>query len=263
MFYRNVTTEEATSLVVLTPSESKRLIARAVRALPEVRQALREGMIVIIGGTTNAFVLEELLSKDIDKVRFAAGLVARGRLDVNRPEERIPPVVLKRGEPLLGVHPKDAIKEFTARDVYIKGANAVDTEGNAAVFMADPRGGTIGAALGVLRARGANLIVPVGLEKLVPSVKEAAPLCGIERIEQSTGEKVGLMPIVGAKVVTELDAVDVLFGTEGVRAVHVASGGVAGSEGAVVLALTGKKEGVRKTFHYITEFKGEPPLKKN
>ncbi len=262
MFYRDIAREEATSLVVLTPSESKRLIARAVRALPEVRQALEEGMVIIIGGTTNAFVLEELLSKDIDKIRFAAGLVARGRLDVNRLEERIPPVVLKRGEPL-DMHPKDAIREFTARDVYIKGANAVDPEGNAAVFMADPRGGTIGAALGVLRARGANLVVPVGLEKLIPSVKEVAPLCGIERIEQSTGEKVGLMPIVGAKVLTELDAVDVLFGTEGVRAVHVASGGVDGCEGAVVLALTGKREGVGKAFHYMTELKGEPPVKKN
>ncbi len=262
MFYRSATTDEATALVVLTPSESKRLIARAVRELPEVKLALREGMIIIIGGTTNAFVLEELLSKRIDKIRFAAGLVAGGKLKVNRPEERIPPVVLKRGEPV-DIHPKDAIKEFTARDVYIKGANAVDTEGNVGVLMADPHGGTIGTALGVLRARGSNLIVPVGLEKLVPSVRDAVPVCGIEKIEHSTGERVGLMPIMGAKVLTELDAVSVLFGSKGVRAVHVASGGVSGSEGAVTLALTGKKEGVKEAFQYITGLKGEPLLGKN
>ncbi len=262
MFYRSVAVDDATALVVLTPSESKRLIARAIKELPEVRQALEEGMIVIIGGTTNAFVLEELLSKNIDKVRFAAGLVARGRLDVNSPDERIPPVVLKRGEPV-DMHPKEAVKEFTARDVYIKGANAIDREGNAAVLMADPEGGTIGAALGALKARGSNLIMPVGLEKLIPSVKEAAPVCGIDRVEHSTGEKVGLMPIVGAKVVTELDAVDVLFGKTGVRAVHVASGGVSGCEGAVTLALTGRKEGVERAFQYLVELKGEPPLEKN
>lgn len=42
---------------VLTVSESKRLIAKGVAALPEVKRAMEEGMVVVATGTTNAYVL--------------------------------------------------------------------------------------------------------------------------------------------------------------------------------------------------------------
>ena len=47
--------------VTLTPSESKRLIARGVKALPSVQHALKNNTIILAGGTTNAFIAEELL----------------------------------------------------------------------------------------------------------------------------------------------------------------------------------------------------------
>ncbi len=49
----------AAALVVLNPSESRRLIAKATVALPEVRHAFRQGTIIIARGITNAFVTEE------------------------------------------------------------------------------------------------------------------------------------------------------------------------------------------------------------
>ena len=48
--------------VVLTVAASKRLIARAVAAHPAVQTALRSGTIVIIAGTTNGYIAEELLA---------------------------------------------------------------------------------------------------------------------------------------------------------------------------------------------------------
>ena len=43
----------------------------------------------------------------------------------------------------------------------------------------------------------------------------------------------------------------------GVTAVHVASGGVAGSEGAIVLALTGEEDVVKAAFELVESVKGE------
>ena len=48
----------------LTPSESKRLIGKGVAALPEVKNARR---ITIIGGSTNGYVVEEILQQKIDR----------------------------------------------------------------------------------------------------------------------------------------------------------------------------------------------------
>jgi len=68
------------------------------------------------------------------------------------------------------------------------------------------------------------------------------------------GQAAGLMPVVNAKVVTEIQALEMLTG---VTAVHVASGGVAGSEGAVVLALTGEEPVVKAAFELVESVKGE------
>jgi hypothetical protein len=253
MFYKN-SYKETRGVVVLTPAESKRLIAKAVKEMSEIKAALKKGMIIIIGGTTNAYVAEELTGKKVDKFWFAAGRITNRELGANDPERRINPFVLKNGK-LAAMTPNEALQKFTADDVYIKGANAVDANGNAGVLMSNEKGGTIGAAMGILNARGSNLIVPVGLEKLVPSVIEAAKKCGQKRIKYATGDKVGMMPLVNAKVVTEVQAVDILFGNSGVNATHMASGGVAGSEGAVVLILAGPNQGVKKAFDFICKIK--------
>ena len=63
------------------------------------------------------------------------------------------------------------------------------------------------------------------------------------------------MPVVNALVVTEIQAIELLTG---VTAVHVGSGGVAGSEGAVMLALEGEHDVVLKAFELIEDIKGEP-----
>jgi len=46
----------------------------------------------------------------------------------------------------------------------------------------------------------------------------------------------------------------------GVKAYHLASGGVGGSEGAVVLALEGDEKRVKNAFELVKSIKGEPPV---
>ncbi len=59
---------------VLTVAESKRLIAKGVAALPEVQQAMTERTVVVTKTTTNAYVLEELWGKKIDKRAYRIGV---------------------------------------------------------------------------------------------------------------------------------------------------------------------------------------------
>lgn len=247
---------ECGATVVLTPSESKRLIARAIKEMSEVKKALKQGVVVIIGGTTNAFVAEELLGKPFDKFWFAAGRITEGRFGANEPERRIKPVVVRKGV-LTDEHPGEAVKGFTHDDVYIKGANAVDVYGCAGVLMSSDTGGTIGSAMGILNARGSSLIVPVGLEKLVPSVVEASRHCGQGRFRYSTGDRVGMMPLVNARVVTEIESFEILFPGAGLKVTHIAGGGVSGSEGSVALSIEGSADAVKKAFDYILGIKGE------
>lgn len=287
MFYGNIgLTEqveaEAWAIVVLTPSESKRLIAKAVAVLPEVKKVFKSGRMIISEGTTNAYVIEELFGITLPREIYACGVIAGGGMSAVPTEVRTMPYLLKCGKPVDTrppeeqrlkpetiaddadwVHPRanweahaELIKEFEADDVLIKGATAVDQWGNAGVFVAEGDSGSIGRDLPVVLARGSHLIVPVGLEKLVPSVAEASRNCGSLRFKHAFGFCPGLMPLTNGKVITEVQALKILTG---ITAIHVASGGIGGSEGAVVLSLGGKEDAVDQAFELVKSIKGEPP----
>lgn len=251
------TTGEEQALVVLTPAESKRLIAKAVAALPIVRKALKSGRVAIAGGTTNAFVAEEILGRRLEsKASYTAGIVTDGICCVTPSEGRVPPFFLENGVPQ-DVRLRDFIEGFTKDDVFIKGANAVDMQGNIGILAAGSDGGTIGTAWARITAVGAHFIAPVGLEKFVPSVPEAARLTGQGRWKYAMGSPVTLFAIATAKVLTEVEAFCILAG---VRAVPTAAGGVGGSEGAVILTLTGSADAVEKAYRLAESVKGEPPV---
>lgn len=242
---------KVSGIFALTPAESKRLIAKAVVRLPEVVAAYGTGRIVVANGTTNAFVAAELLGKDVPWFNYAAGVICDGLLAETNKEDRLLPYVFDKGE-VVEVGIRDAVLGCRRHDVFIKGANAVDPQGNVGIAMADDRGGTIGSSLSVITARGAYLVCPVGLEKLVPNVPDAARKCGIYRFQYALGSPVGLMPVTNAKVVTEIEALRLLTG---VAATHVASGGVGGSEGAVVLVAEGNEAQVASTIKLVREIK--------
>jgi hypothetical protein len=251
------------ALFVLTPAESKRLIGKAVANMQEVNRALEEDKIVIGHGSTNVYVAEELLGKEkvselFNRDTYLSGVTVRGTLCTTVGEEKGPILFINRGS----VEPpaptmSEMLREFGRHSVFIKGANAVDPKGNAAAFMAHPEGGTIGWAMGIIMARGIHLIVPVGLEKLIPSIEKAVPLCGQRTLDYCQGLRVGLMPLSGAKVVTEIEALKFLAG---VQSTQVASGGCSGSEGAVTLVAEGDNPSVEKAIQVVESIKGEPPL---
>ena len=248
--------KQVSAMVVLTPAESKRLLAKAVVALPEIQSAYKNGMIIIARGITNAFVTEELFGLQVEpKAGQTVGLVCNGITDANSGPPPCTRHVVRQGRVVEGADSNVEILNFGPEDVFIKGANAVDGEGNAGIFSSSVKGGTIGMAWPIVMPRGCHLIIPVGLEKMVPSVIEAAKHSGIYHFKYSMGLPARLIPVPMGKVVTEIQAFAILAG---VRAYHMGSGGVGGSEGAVILALEGDEASVEKAFELVKSVKGEP-----
>lgn len=250
--------KQTSALVVLNPAESRRLLAKATVALPEVQNAYKNGMIIIARGITNAFVTEELFGISVEpKAGQTVGMICGGITNANSGTPPCTWHVIRKGKVVEGADSNVEILDFGPDDVFIKGANAVDREGNAGIFTSSVKGGTIGMAWPIVTPRECHLIMPVGLEKMVPSVIEAARHSGIYHFKYSTGLPAKLTPVLLGKVVTEIQAFAILAG---VRAYHLASGGVGGSEGAVVLALEGDEKRVENAFELVKSIKGEPPV---
>ncbi len=250
--------KQISALVVLNPPESRRLLAKATVALPEVKNAWENGMIIIGRGITNAYVTEELFGISLEpKAGQTVGLISKGFANSNAGQPPTTWHVIKKGKVVEGADSNVEILNFGPEDVFIKGGNAIDQQGNAGVYASGMKGGTIGMCWPIVTARGSHLIQPIGLEKLIPSVLEASKHTGIYHFKYSMGLPGRIIPVTSSKVVTEIQAFALLTG---VKACHVASGGVGGSEGAVVLSLEGDEEKVKKAFDLAKSIKGEPAV---
>lgn len=247
--------------VVLTPAEGKRLIAKAISCMEPVQSAYQEGVLIISTSTTSAYVAEELMGKEIpDKGMFTAGVVTATGLNITKSEGRHSHYVFEKGQlkecstaelvPLLS--------RMGPNDVFIKGANAIDSFGAAGILLAGAGGGTIGAAWGHIVRNGIQLIIPVGLEKLVPGpLDNLQGVMGTEVIDACMGWKCGMM-VVHGQVITEMEAMKLLFDVD---AMPIAAGGIDGAEGCRVFLLEGPKDNVELAMEVLGKVKGEPQLK--
>ncbi|NIR03247.1 MAG: hypothetical protein GTN78_24110, partial [Gemmatimonadales bacterium] len=77
---------------------------------------------------------------------------------------------------------------------------------------------------------------------------------GISTTDLVDGTPVGMAVLSNARVVTELEAFETLCE---VQAWHIASGGVAGSEGSVTIAVEGDAERVERAFKLAESLEGE------
>ncbi len=249
--------KQISAMIVLNPAESRRLLAKATAALPEVQNAMKNGMIIIGRGITNAYVTEELLNTKIEpKAAQTMGIVCHGMTNGNLGPPPCTWHVIRKGKVVENADSNVEILNFGPDDVFLKGGNAIDPQGNAGVYASSLRGGTIGMCWPIVTARGAHLIQPIGLEKMVASVHEAAQHSGVYHFKYSMGLPGRVVPVTTSKVLTEIQAFSLL----GVRAYHLASGGVGGSEGAVVLGLEGEEEKVKRAFEFAKSIKGEPQV---
>ncbi len=262
MFYKvsvpDAGKDKIAALVTLNPAESRRLIAKAVVQLPEVKAALKKGMIILGRGVTNAYVSEELFNITVEpKAQQTVGMVVNGATNANTSPPPCTMHVVRDGKPVENADSNVEILAFGPEDVFIKGANAIDPQGNAGIMASSVKGGTWGMFTPIITGRNSHLIIAAGLEKMVPSVMEACEHSGIYYYKYSHGLPAKLSPAVTGKVVTEIEALAVLAG---VSAFLICSGGVGGSEGAVVLSVEGDQAHVKKAFDMVNSIKGEPPV---
>jgi len=239
--------------VVLTVAEGKRLIAKGIAAWQPVRAALASGIVAVAKGTTNAYIVEELTRQSIEKRDYVTGNTRpAGGGTPGMVSADLPDLVLRNGKRVEGAVTTEIVSEMRKGDVFLKGANAINCErGQAGILIGHPTGGTVGAALGSLVARRARLVVPTGLEKSVPS--------DLDEVAAHI-RNVGVGPslwVVPGDIFTEIEALRAVAKVE-VRA--VASGGIAGAEGAVRLLITGRDEEVDKATEVVESVKGEPPF---
>jgi hypothetical protein len=249
---------------VLTPAAGKRLIAKAIAAHFAIQAALEGGTIVIVAGTTNGYVAEEIArlsgqSQDFSRHRFFRGITLppnypttqTGRL----PDESVFPgdVVIEKGQWLQGKTIFDVAADLKEGDVIVKGANSVDLiHKRAAVLIGHPQGGTIATALQAVTGRRVRLILPVGLEKRIcGDLDELAA-----RLNAPGAQGPRLFPVPG-EVMTEIEAILLLSGA---TAELVAGGGVAGAEGSVWLAIHGDEAQERLAKELIDSLVNEPPF---
>lgn len=227
----------------LTPAAGKRLIAKGIAKHPEVLTAVKGGTVVVIAGTTNGYVAEELLatigqSQDFKRKRFFRGVVlppVHPTADSGRiPDESGFPgdVVIKEGVWQKGKTIFDVVGNLKENDVILKGANALDLEARrAAILIAHPQAGTIGASLPAYYGKRVRLIIPVGLEKRISGNLDALAA----QMNEPGAHGPRLLPAPG-EVFTEIDAIAMLTGA---KAQLIAAGGVAGAEGSIWLAISG------------------------
>ena len=217
----------------LTPAAGKQLIAKGLLSRADVQEALKNHVVVIISGTTNAEIAAEILSEQgvlFQKRGFYRGIVRPAEVNSTVPPipARAEDIVLVRGQWQEGKTIYDIASSLGSQDIIFKGANAVHLESG----------------------RRTTLIHPVGLEKRVDR-----PIYELAQLVNDPGVAgPHLYPTVGTPY-TELDAIEDLCG---IRPVLIASGGVAGYEGVVRLLCKGTAEELEKVRQLYLSVKDAP-----
>lgn len=246
---------------IVTSSAGKRLIAKALASNPTVLNAAKNGTLVIIAGTTNGYIAEELLKnlkiEGFSRKHFFRGLTlppgksltSEGRV---ADESKFPgDAVITKGEWQKDRTINDVVDSLKEGDVILKGANALDLQHKqAALLIGHPKAGTIGASLPAVVGRRVKLIIPIGLEKRVNGDLHALA----EKMNTPGAGGYRFLPISG-QVFTEIDAIAQLTGA---TAELIAAGGVCGAEGCIYLAITGTKEQEEAAEKLMVSVTSEP-----
>lgn len=245
--------------VNLTVSEGKRLIAKGISNHPIVKAKLKKGIIVITTGSTNTYIAEELAGLDAPRGSFMTGnITPEGTAGVGEGVERTSNITLIDGKQV-EINYEDAFKQMGEGDIIFKGGNLLNYEKKqVAVCIGAPDGGTTTRVRNVTSGeRKVNLIVPIGLEK-----QTYGDLTEYEKITVQETEQLSYVPRVwvhkNAEIFTEIEAIKTFAS---VNVVPFASGGLAGREGGISLAVYGNKEEVQKVLDVVKAIRGEKPFK--
>ena len=244
---------------MLTVAMGKRLIAKGLMANSAVRDAMENHRLLIVAGTTNAYVAQEALKFIGDTTPFDTRTFRRG-ITVS-PGAKVTPgqaafdLLIDHGKAYFDRDVFAIAPELTENDMIMKGANALymtDMDhSEAGVLIGHPQGGTLIPITAAAIGRRVHLMVPIGVEKRVQRpISELA-----QRNNAVPGEGPRLAPIPGEPY-TELDALMDLFGCSSVEI--LAAGGAMGAEGGVYFTVQDDEDTIDQIKALVKELRCEP-----
>ena len=254
--------------VVLTTAESKKLISKAVVKFNVVRDAVTKGMVVLHPSSSTYFIVEEITGEKPKTDYWVCGVVTQKGMCVEKamalgdgytpktissdPGDLRACWIIKNKKVTAEEKLSELLKRMTPTDVYIKGVNALDPQGNVGVLYGYAK--SIGYILSAWRKRKFQMIYPVGLEKLIPTpIHQATKAAKPDKYNYAMGMPTGLFPWPKGKTITEIDAVEILSGA---KATPIAAGGLGGAEGAITLVIDGTHSQIKKAVEFIEQSKG-------
>lgn len=223
--------------VTLTVEEGKEVIALGLLRHPAFLDTKEKGKILFKGGTTVSKVTEKLIDMPL---RISGRITQRGTVSSKDIIEGPHSIMYSKGS---WRNADDDIIEivgkFSRKDLIVCGANAIDYKGNAAIMAGSPGGGEVGKSLSSWYTEGTKIIIPVGIEKMIPGdLNEIISKTGRTGKAISWGMSVGLMPIKG-EVFTEIDAIKQLGNVD---CFAIGAGGLGEAQGSTVIEVSASED---------------------
>jgi len=218
--------------VTLTVEEGKEIIALGLLKHPIFINAREKGRILFKGGTTVSKVTEKLIGMPL---RISGRITQRGTVSSRDIIEGPHSIIYSKGNwSNIDDNIVEVVQKFSNNDLIICGANAIDHKGNAAMMAGSPGGGNVGKSLSSWYTEGAKIIIPVGIEKMIPGdLDDIMGRASRTGKSISWGMAVGLMPLRG-ELFTEIEAIKQLANVD---CFAIGAGGLGSAQGSITLEI--------------------------
>ena len=241
--------------VNLTVAEGKRLIAKGIANHPQVKERMKKGLIVILTGSTNTYIAEELVNLSEPRGSFVLGYITpKGAPNFKEGVPSTKDIVIIDGK-WVDTPYEDLLKNAKKGDIVFKGANMLNYEKKqTALCIGSVDGGPARHA----RETDADMFIPVGLEKETSGDLSAFVDLLTNKPDGVSAPRIWLHPS-DAVIYTEIEAIKTVAS---VNVIPYAVGGIAGREGGISLAIYGNKDEVQKALDLVAAVQGESPFLK-
>lgn len=235
-----------TSQFTLTVNEGKNLIAQATISDDSFKHSLKNGKVILKGGTTVSIISEILAERPL---RICGRNTKKGTTAFYKNDTEPHTLMFEDGEWFnIDSDLKEKLSSLGSDDTLVIGANALDINGDVAMMAGSVGGGEIGRNLPIVFTTSCNVIVTTGLEKLIPTkISDCIKTAHNNDVIYATGMSVGLFPIYG-NVITEIEAFKKLFNIE---ATVIGAGGIFGGEGSYTFVCKGEPNDLERAYKYI------------
>lgn len=236
--------------ISLLTEESKELISRGVLLHPKFIKAYENNKVLLKGGTTVSRISEKLVGKPL---RICGRVTERGTVSSYKILNEFHSIILQnKSYKNIDNNFVDEVGKLGPNDLIVCSANIIDNNGNAALMAGSEGGGKVGLSLGAWYSEGIDVLIPVGMEKMVKgNVNDIIKKTGRKNKDFSYGMSVGLFPIIG-EIITEIEAIKLIGNFD---VFPIGCGGLGKASGSITLEVHGEESEVDNFVEIIKNIK--------